>query len=171
MDYILTIHIYIYMDCKSYGKRSKYATCVVQIIYCLLHKDKILNKQNNNEKQNQKESLPQNSPPIHINCFLFQGFAEFSLLDCLHCELRSELSQSRIKMRVFVLWSALWNKIPISLRLTVFYEWEKRESLGLYYAGIDLNFSSIKSSNVQRSNEIYFSYFLHSVPVFPIHCL
>lgn len=40
------------MDCKSYDKKTKHTACIVQIIYCLLHKDKILNKSNNNEKQN-----------------------------------------------------------------------------------------------------------------------
>lgn len=48
---------------------------------------------------------------------------------------------------------------------------KRGESLGFYYAGINLNFNSIKSSNVQRSNKMYFSYFLHSVPVFCIRYL
>lgn len=48
---------------------------------------------------------------------------------------------------------------------------KRGESLVFYYAGINLNFSRPKSSNVQSSNEMYFSYFLHCVPVFTIHYL
>lgn len=69
---------------------SKHTAYVVQIIHCLLHKGKILNKWNNNEKQNQKGSLPYNFSPLNINWFAFQGFAEPSLLACLLREPRSE---------------------------------------------------------------------------------
>lgn len=44
----------------------------------------------------------------------------------------------------------------------MFYEWKRGESLGFYYAGTNLKFNSIESSNVQSSNEMYFSCFLRS---------
>lgn len=47
------------------------------------------------------------------------------------------------------------------------YEWEKGRESGFYYSGINLNFSSIESSSVQSSSEMYFFYFFHSVPVSP----
>lgn len=65
------------------------------------------------------------------------------------------------------LWSVLWNKITTSLRPAVVYEWEKgKEPIFFFHAGINLNFDCyITSSNLQSSNEIYFSYFLDFVPL------
>lgn len=65
------------------------------------------------------------------------------------------------------LWSVLWNKITTSLRLAVVYEWEKgKEPSFFFHAGINLNFNCyITSSNMQSSNETYFSCFPDFVPL------
>lgn len=122
---------------------------------------------NNNEKQNKNGSLPKTLPLLTSAVLLRKDLQNLpASLPSLWAKVR-ELSQSRIKMWIFVLWSTLWNNITVSLRLTVLYEWEKGRESGFYYSGINLNFSSIESSSVQSSSEMYFFYFFHSVPVSP----